>query len=100
MLNEQSSESVFFNCLVRLIKVGCLGTGSLTYASLAREEHHAKVRKEIYACVSCGFTVFIRLMHFVITLFTTVVLKCCTRVLLALAAQSDAQLVMTYRQFM
>jgi len=61
VLKEQSSESVFFGCVVRLVRIGHAGSlyhGSLTYKSLSREERHAIVRKEIYVCVSCGFFSF------------------------------------------
>jgi len=60
MLEKQSSESVFFGCVVRLIMVvrGSKPLGSLTYASLTTEENHTMYRKEIYACVGCKFFSF------------------------------------------
>jgi len=56
VLQEHSSELVFFGCAVRLIKIGHGGSeywGSTTYNSFAKEERHATIRTDIYACVSC-----------------------------------------------
>jgi len=60
MLQKQSSESVFFGCVVRLIMVvrGSKTVGAYTYESLTKEENHAMFRKEIYACVCCRFFSF------------------------------------------